>query len=100
MKNFSFTLSAIQKKCDQDVRSKEDRGIPNPQTHNRGILLAYKAVQELEEYDISNIICKYFVLYIDYISKITIKETNRENYLSEPIYIKPKDKSNFNNYKV
>ena len=48
----------------QDTRSNEDGGI-EPQNLNRGILLAYKAIWELEGYNLSDIIRKNSVLCID-----------------------------------
>ena len=41
----------------KDAKSEEDVGI-NPQTRNKGVLLAYQAIRELEGYNLSNIFRK------------------------------------------
>ena len=42
---------------EKDARHEEDVGI-NPKTRNKGLLLAYHVIKELEGYNLSNIIRK------------------------------------------
>ena len=43
--NYQYNTSVIKK---QDEKIKEGGGIPKPQQHNIGTLLAYQAIQKLE----------------------------------------------------